>query len=164
MSALGYWQSGYFNLALVITPSGDAPDFLSALVSYWEAEACLTAIAPTLFLGRAPAKAPKPYVVAMSLPAKVGGRNTGKGYWQDRFYRVDIWNTDADQAATWAETIITEFDKLDESPLTFANGYQMGGMYLVGDTLERAREFGAGGSIDFPVTLTFRTRVGRTRS
>jgi hypothetical protein len=162
MSVLGYFQNGFFNPALVNTPTGDAPDFLSALIAYWRGNAFLTAVVPVPFLGLAPAKAEPPYIEIHHIVGKVGGRNTGKGYWEDRHYQLSLWNPDADAAVAWAETIGTEFDKLADTPLTFANGYQMA-FWRTGDTLDRAEGFGPGATIDFPVTLTYAARVGRNR-
>ncbi|MDR3634348.1 MAG: hypothetical protein P4L84_11135 [Isosphaeraceae bacterium] len=162
MSVLGYFQFGYFNLGLVTTSAGTPADFLSALVAYWKADAYLTAIVPEPYLGVAPAKTRPPYIEIHHIKGKAGGRNTGKGYWQDRLYQLSIWNPDADKAVAWGEAIITEFDKLIANPLTFVNGYQMG-LYYAGDTLDRAEGYGSGGTIDFPLTISYTARVGRTR-
>lgn len=163
MSILGYFQSGYFSLGLVTkAATGTYPDFLAALEAYWQADPYLTALTPKFHLGLAPAKTPRPYVECHGIKGKVGGRNTGRGYWQDRSYQFSIWTTNADTGIAWGETIITELDKIASNKLTFTNGYQMA-FWLADDNLDRAREFGRGGSIDWPVTLTYTARIGRAR-
>ncbi len=144
-------------------PSG-SPDFLSALSAYWASSAALSTLFPRPTFGQAPAKTPPPYCTIEQVGmGKAGGRSAGsKGYWMTYLYKVSIYSSDLDDAVTKGEAARTELERLWDTPLKFANGYQMG-FHLTGDEQLKLPWYANNNEFVYIQAYYFSATIGRAR-
>lgn len=121
-------------------------DFLSALVSYWDANTALVAAGLTPISYGINTSFSYPYVTLQVVGGKIGQRTFTGSYIENDPYRFSIYSNDEDQAATLGDVVTTELDKIGATPLTFQNGRQVS-FLRSGDSLVKTRRAGPGGEL-----------------
>lgn len=142
------------------------PDFLSALIRYWESDAALEAAGlGTLYFdvvppGPAP---PYPYVVVSQNASTSGGFSTLKLTWRDTYLRFGIYGSDMDQVVNLGAIVARRLDRIVVAPLSMWDGQQTL-FRQESDTLAKIRPAGPGG-IPFVWcrSYLYHCRISRTR-
>jgi hypothetical protein len=140
------------------------PDFLSALIRYWESDAALNAAGlGTIYFDVAPPGTPYPYAVVSQNASTSGGFSTLKLTWRDTYYRFGIYGSDMDQVVNLGASVERRLDRIVVAPLSMWNGQQTL-FRQEGDTLAKIRPSGAGG-IPFVWcrSYLYHCRISRTR-
>lgn len=128
------YAEGVIDLDTFALPPGTQPDFLAALTAWLTANPTVAALFPRVSQGANSAEFAQaatlagslyPYCALTQVAGRTGGGNTGKGYWEDRYYRLAVYSDDQDQCVTVARVLGDEADSLTDNRLTFADGYQM---------------------------------------
>jgi hypothetical protein len=115
------------------------PDFLAALIGYWQNVNALLTLSPELYYGIAPPGpvwnptdlgAPGtggyyPVCVVTLAGQRDDGYTTRGEYWDDLRYDICTDHPDADQAAINGKLIVDSLKPILRQPLRFLDGYQM---------------------------------------
>jgi hypothetical protein len=141
-----------------------ATDFQEALIAWWGSNAALAAVGlPILHFGTGAGDS-YPYAVLMKIGGRAEGRNTGKGYWDTDHWRFSVFDGDLDRAVALIDTVTAQLDTLYDHPLTMPASRQMA-FYRTGDDVTKMRHAGtAGVPFIWNVSVTYLSKVSRTRA
>lgn len=133
-------------------------DIIEAVIRKWAATSALTAVSSRLYFDHRPAPGTYPYAALTEVGSK-DVFNTGKGYWEDKLFRIAVYSEDQDWLLNIASPAVEA--TFDRPRFVFANGYQMA-FKRRGSDFRKEPKIGVNTQIVWCKGYTYQAQVGRT--
>lgn len=161
---MSYYPVWYYPSGSTPPPpdTGDNPDILAALVSYWGTVPDLTSLSASLHYDAAPEELDLPYAVLSEVSSKDGDRNTGRGYKEVRYLQFAVYSDDMDDAVSRGKLMKTQLDGLQEYKLTFTDGTQRAWFWSGQRLMKMPGRSKAGRNI-WQQSHTYKATIGQVR-